>query len=86
MYLPGLEELVFDLSTQGGGQEVTVIFFIADDSDKNIEQSIVFGGEEYLPLSENANINAMDRASHPPSTALSNDEEEEYFQEDQEEE
>ena len=31
-------------------------FFIADDSDENVEQSIVFGGEASLDFPEEANI------------------------------
>ena len=83
--LPGPEELVFDLSTQGGGEEETVGFVIADDSDDDVEQSIVFGGEASLPSPEEAKIDAMNRASDPMSTASASDDEEEYFQEEEEE-
>ena len=60
-------------------------FVRADDSDENVEQSIVFGGEASLPSPEEAKINAMNWASHASSTASASDKEEEYFQEEEEE-
>ena len=50
-------------------------FIIADDSENNVEQSIMFGGEELLPSPEEAIIDAKNRASHTLNTALASDEE-----------
>ena len=66
--LPVPEELFFDLSTQGGGQEVTVGFFIAGDSDKNVEQLIFFGRESLIASHEEAKTGAMNRALRPSRT------------------
>ena len=63
---------------------MTEIFLIFDDSDENVELSIMFGEKSSLPLYKEANIDAISRDLHPSSTTLVSDEEEEYLQEEEE--
>ena len=55
-------------------------FVIADDSDENVDQSIVFGGEALIPSPEEAKINDTNLDFHPSCTVLAINEEEEYLQ------
>ena len=55
-------------------------FSIADDSDKYVDQLIVLGQKSLLPVSEEANIDAIDRSSHPPRTMSLVKKQEEFFQ------
>ena len=54
-----------------------MFFLIADDSDNDVDILIVFGGKSSLHFTEEANIDAINRAFHPPRTVLVS--EEEYF-------